>query len=51
MKEDSYLFFSVVIPTYERPDDLRICLQSLRKEFQIEAPPYEIIVSDDSKSD
>ena len=51
MKEDSNLFFSVVIPTYERPDDLRICLQSLRKEFQIEAPPYEIIVSDDSKSD
>ena len=44
-------FFSAVIPTYERPDDLRICLNSLCKEVQIDAPKYEIIVTDDSKSE
>ena len=44
-------FFSVVIPTYERPDDLRRCLISLRKEAQAPCPEYEIIVSDDSRSD
>ena len=42
---------SVVIPTYERPDDLRICLNSLSTEVQLDAPTYEIIVSDDSSSD
>ena len=42
---------SVVIPTYERPDDLRICLNSLSTEVQLDAPTYEIIVSDDSLSD
>tara|TARA_B100001093_G_scaffold513880_1_gene586707 strand:+ start:1489 stop:2376 length:888 start_codon:yes stop_codon:yes gene_type:complete len=41
---------SVVIPTYERPDDLRICLNSLSKKVQMGAPKYEIIVTDDSKS-
>ena len=51
MKDDSNLFFSVVIPTYERPNDLRVCLQSLRKDIQLGTPPYEIIVTDDSKSD
>lgn len=44
-------FFSVVIPSYERPDDLRSCLISLRKEAQAPCPEYEIIVSDDSRSD
>jgi len=44
-------FLSAVIPTYERPDDLRICLNSLGKEIQQESPSYEIIVTDDSKSD
>ncbi len=43
-------FFSVVIPCYERPDDLRRCLESLSEEKQRECPKYEIIVSDDSKS-
>ena len=42
---------SIVIPTYERPDDLRICLNSLSTEVQLDAPTYEIIVSDDSLSD
>ena len=41
---------SVVIPTYERPDDLRICLNSLSKDIQLGSPSYEIIVTDDSKS-
>lgn len=51
MKEDSNLFFSVVIPTYERPDDLRICLNSLGEDIQLGSSTYEIIVSDDSKSE
>lgn len=51
MSEEGKFFFSVVIPTYERPNDLRICLQSLSEEFQLDAPKYEIIVTDDSKSD
>jgi GT2 family glycosyltransferase len=51
MNEDDNIFFSVVIPTYERPDDLKTCLNSLSKEIQQGAPTYEIIVSDDSKSE
>ena len=50
MREEGNVFFSVVIPTYERPGDLRICLNSLRDEIQQGSPTYEIIVSDDSKS-
>ena len=41
----------MVIPTFERPNDLRICLKSLCAPNQPNAPFYEIIVSDDSKSD
>ena len=44
------IFFSVVIPTYERPSDLKVCLDALNLERQIESPKYEIIVSDDSQS-
>ena len=51
LSEEGNLFFSVVIPTYERPGDLRICLNSLSEEIQQGAPTYEIIVSDDSKSE
>ena len=51
MNEVGNIFFSVVIPTYERPDDLRICLNSLSKEIQQGSQSYEIIVTDDSKSD
>lgn len=51
MSEEDKIFFSVVIPTYERPNDLRICLNSLRKEIQQGPQTYEIIVTDDSKSD
>ena len=51
MNEVSNLFFSVVIPTYERPNDLRICINSLCKEIQLVSHTYEIIVTDDSKSD
>jgi len=50
LTEEDNIFFSVVIPTYERPDDLRICLSSLSEKMQQESPTYEIIVSDDSKS-
>lgn len=51
MKDESILFFSVIIPTFERPDDLRICLNSLSKEIQLGFQSYEIIVTDDSKSE
>ena len=51
LSEKGNLFFSVIIPTYERPGDLRICLNSLSEEIQQGAPTYEIIVSDDSKSE
>jgi GT2 family glycosyltransferase len=44
-------FISIVIPCYERPNDLRRCLQSLCQENQRDSPPYEIIVSDDSRTD
>ena len=44
-------FFSVVVPTYERPEDLRKCLESLRYEKQLSTKKYEIIVTDDSKSE
>ena len=51
MSEEDKIFFSVVIPTYERPNDLRVCLNSLSNEAQLVAPNYEIIVTDDSMSD
>jgi len=51
LTEKGNIFFSVVIPTYERPDDLRICLNSLSEEFQQGSQTYEVIVTDDSKSD
>ena len=43
-------FFSVVVPTYERPDDLRRCLNALKPENQQDPPSYELIVTDDSHS-
>ena len=51
MSEEGKVFFSVVIPTYERPNDLRVCLHSLKEEFHADSPNYEFIVTDDSKSD
>ena len=51
MVETEKPVFSVVVPTYERPADLMICLESLSYKNQVDAPSYEIIVSDDSKSD
>ena len=44
-------FFSVVVPSFERPTDLRNCLLSLEKERQKPFLNYEIIVTDDSKSE
>jgi GT2 family glycosyltransferase len=49
--EKKNIFFSVVIPTFERPDDLRRCLTSLEKDAQAPYPDYEIIVTDDSTSE
>ena len=43
--------FSVIVPCYERPEDLLNCLKSLSPENQERAPPYEIIVTDDSRTD
>lgn len=44
------MFLSVIIPTYNRYDLLRKCLDNLVPDFQtIDSANYEIIVSDDSK--
>lgn len=44
------MFLSVIIPTYNRYDLLRMCLNNLMPDFQtIDATSYEIIVTDDSK--
>ena len=51
MKDKSKLFFSVVIPTYERPVDLKVCLNSFSEIRQKGSPSFEIIVTDDSHSD
>lgn len=43
------MFLSVIIPTYNRYDLLRKCLDNLCPDFQtIDSSKYEIIVSDDS---
>jgi GT2 family glycosyltransferase len=42
------LFFSVIIPTFERPTDLQKALIALSPKIQKSAQPYEVIVSDDS---
>lgn len=39
--------FSVVVPTRNRPKDLIRCLDSLQPSFQIDAPSYEVIVTND----
>ena len=49
--EEQRIFFSVIIPTFERPDDLRKCLFSLSADQQRGAPSYELIVTDDSRTD
>lgn len=36
---------TVVIPTRDRPEDLRRCLQALAR--QVDAPPFEVVVVDD----
>jgi GT2 family glycosyltransferase len=42
------MFFSVVIPTFERPQDLKAALSALLPEKQSFKQKFEIIVSDDS---
>lgn len=49
--EEQRIFFSVIIPTFERPEDLRKCLFSLSADQQRGAPSYELIVTDDSRTD
>ena len=51
MKTKEKTPFSVVIPCFERPDDLRNCLKSINSENQKTLSEYEVIVSDDSRSD
>ena len=51
IKNNEKPFFSVVVPCFERPTDLRNCLLSLEKERQKPFLNYEIIVTDDSKSE
>ena len=49
-KISEYPFFSVVIPTYERAEDLKNCLSALVMKIKQGHPLYEVIVSDDSTS-
>ena len=49
-KKIDKLFFSVVVPSYERPADLRRCLVSLGNNRQGKQIRYEVLVTDDSKS-
>ena len=45
------MLFSVVIPTFERPQDLQAALIALSQKKQLYKKPFEIIVSDDSNDD
>ena len=45
------MLFSVVIPTFERPQDLHAALIALSQKRQLYKKPFEIIVSDDSNDD
>ncbi|MBC7811061.1 MAG: glycosyltransferase family 2 protein, partial [Burkholderiales bacterium] len=40
----SDLFFSIIIPSYNRPAQLRTCLEALT---QLDYAPFEVIVVDD----
>jgi GT2 family glycosyltransferase len=42
-------FFSVVIPTCNRPQMLESCLEALRPDHQICGVPYEVVVTDDGQ--
>lgn len=44
------LQLSVVVPTFERPDDLKRCLESLDPSHQTIKEDFEVLVSDDSNS-
>src|SRR3989338_7434428 len=44
----SMIFFSIIIPTYNRADKLRRCLESLLKQ---EINNFEVIVVDDGSTD
>jgi GT2 family glycosyltransferase len=45
------LLFSVVIPTFQRPDLLSACLEGLKPGFQtMDSQSYEVIVTDDGQS-
>lgn len=46
MKPDTALLFSVIIPTYNRPQTLRQCLRALGNQ-QLDKTAYEIIVVND----
>ena len=45
------MLFSVVIPTFERPQDLQAALIALSQKKQLYKKTFEIIVSDDSNDD
>jgi len=44
------MFFSIVIPTFERPIDLQNCLESLNPNRQKGVHSFEVLVTDDSIS-
>ncbi|MBH45182.1 MAG: hypothetical protein CMC93_01020 [Flavobacteriaceae bacterium] len=49
-KQSEKTIFSVIVPTFQRPQDLNLCLRSLTNENQKGAPSYQVIVSDDSEN-
>ena len=45
------VFFSVIIPTFERPNDLNLALNGLRRSAQNCSYSFEVIFSDDSNNE
>jgi glycosyltransferase involved in cell wall biosynthesis len=44
------MFVSIIIPTFNRPDELTICLLALANQFVPDTLHFEVIISDDSSS-
>lgn len=45
------VFFSIIIPTYQRPDLVSSCIEKILEQESINKVSYEIIVGDDSQNE